>query len=313
MKSRLPIICIMGCTCTGKTELAISLQKSFPIEIISVDSAMIYKELDIGTDKPSNEILNTVKHHLINIRKPNEDYNVGNFYKDTEFLIKDIHMRNKIPLLVGGSLMYFNSLYKGLSDLPDKNVTERELIDYLASKYSLRDLHYCLKHIDLTSYNKINPNDSQRIQRAIEVYLTTGKPISSFFDNKKNFLDAYDVITIQMHSKERLFVHERIESRTREMFQRGLIEEVEFVSRKYNLTLRSKSMKIIGYKQVLEFLENSGNFDDLVNQCIFATHQLAKRQITWLKQFPSDIEVDIKNFDPNIIHRLVDSHCNLSK
>ena len=303
----------MGCTCTGKTELAISLQKNFPIEIISVDSAMVYEELNIGTDKPSNEILNTVKHHLINIRKPNEDYNVGNFYKDTEFLIKDIHMRNKIPLLVGGSLMYFNSLYKGLSDLPDKNLTERELIDYLASKYSLRDLHCCLKHIDLTSYNKINPNDSQRIQRAIEVYLTTGKPLSSFFYNKKNFLDAYDVITIQMHSKERLFVHERIESRTREMFQKGLIEEVEFVSRKYNLTLKSKSMKIIGYKHVLEFLENSGNFEDLVNQCIFATRQLAKRQITWLKQFPSDIEVDIKNFDPNIIHRLVDSHCNLSK
>ena len=313
MKTRLPIICIMGCTCTGKTELAISLQKNFPIEIISVDSAMVYEELNIGTDKPSNEILNTVKHHLINIRKPNEDYNVGNFYKDTEFLIKDIHMRNKIPLLVGGSLMYFNSLYKGLSDLPDKNLTERELIDYLASKYSLRDLHCCLKHIDLTSYNKINPNDSQRIQRAIEVYLTTGKPLSSFFYNKKNFLDAYDVITIQMHSKERLFVHERIESRTREMFQKGLIEEVEFVSRKYNLTLKSKSMKIIGYKHVLEFLENSGNFEDLVNQCIFATRQLAKRQITWLKQFPSDIEVDIKNFDPNIIHRLVDSHCNLSK
>ena len=303
----------MGCTCTGKTELAISLQKNFPIEIISVDSAMVYEELNIGTDKPSNEILNTVKHHLINIRKPNEDYNVGNFYKDTEFLIKDIHMRNKIPLLVGGSLMYFNSLYKGLSDLPDKNLTERELIDYLASKYSLRDLHCCLKHIDLTSYNKINPNDSQRIQRAIEVYLTTGKPLSSFFYNKKNFLDAYDVITIQMHSKERLFVHERIESRTREMFQKGLIEEVEFVSRKYNLTLKSKSMKIIGYKHVLEFLENSGNFEDLVNQCIFATRQLAKRQITWLKQFPSDIEVDIKNFDPNIIHRLVDSHFNLSK
>ena len=303
----------MGCTCTGKTDLAISLQKSFPIEIISVDSAMIYEELNIGTDKPSNEILNTVKHHLINIRKPNEDYNVGNFYKDTKFLIKDIHMRNKIPLLVGGSLMYFNSLYKGLSDLPDKNVTERELIDYLISKYSLRDLHYCLKHIDLTSYNKINRNDSQRIQRAIEVYLTTGKPISSFFDNKKNFLDAYDVITIKMHSKERLFVHERIESRTREMFQKGLIEEVEFVSRKYNLTRKSKSMKIIGYKHVLEFLENSGNFEDLVNQCIFATRQLAKRQITWLKQFPSDIEVDIKNFDPNIIYRLVDSHCNLSK
>ena len=116
-----------------------------------------------------------------------------------------------------------------------------------------------------------------------------------------------------MHSKERLFVHERIESRTREMFQKGLIEEVEFVSRKYNLTLESKSMKIIGYKHVLEFLENSGNFEDLVNQCIFATRQLAKRQITWLKQFPSDIEVDIKNFDPNIIYRLVDSHCNLSK
>jgi len=165
----------------------------------------------------------------------------------------------------------------------------------------------------LISYNKINRNDSQRIQRAIEVYLTTGKPISSFFDNKKKFLDAYDVITIQMHSKERLFVHERIESRTREMFQKGLIEEVEFVSRKYNLTLKSKSMKIIGYKHVLEFLENSGNFEDLVNQCIFATRQLAKRQITWLKQFPSDIEVDIKNFDPNIIYRLVDSHCNLSK
>ena len=313
MKSRLPIICIMGCTCTGKTELAISLQKRLPIEIISVDSAMIYEELNIGTDKPSNKILDTVKHHLINIRKPNEDYNVGNFYKDTEILIKDIHMRNKIPLLVGGSLMYFNSLYKGLSNLPDKNILEREFLDYLSSKYSSREFHDCLRNIDLASYYKIDPNDSQRIQRAIEVYLSTGQPISSFFDDKKTLLNSYDVMTIQMHSEDRSFIHDKIAARTKEMFKKGFIEEVDFVSRKYNLTSKSKSMKIIGYKHVLEFLENSGSSEDLINQCIFATRQLAKRQITWLKQLPADLRVDIKNYDHNIINKLVDSHCNLSK
>ena len=148
MSNKLPIITILGSTCTGKTELAIKLEEKLPIEIISVDSAMIYQDMNIGTDKPSKETLNNIRHHLINIRAPDEDYNVADFYNNVRGIIKDIHSRNKIPLLVGGSLMYFHSLYNGLSDLPSKNIEDRNIIDKLLDKYSLKQLHQCLKAID---------------------------------------------------------------------------------------------------------------------------------------------------------------------
>lgn len=303
----------MGSTCTGKTDLAIDLQKRFPIEIISVDSAMIYREMNIGTDKPSQKILDTIKHHLIDIRNPDENYNVADFCSNIKNLIEDIHKRKKIPLLAGGSLMYFYSLYNGLSFLPNKNISNRSLIDHLLKKYSLKDLHECLRHIDDISFNKIQTNDKQRIQRALEVYMTSGRPISSFFDNKHTLLESFKVITIKIHSSDRAIIHKKILTRINHMFDRGLIEETAYIIKKYNLHSYSQSMKVIGYRQIMEYLGDKLTIDELKSKCVFATRQLAKRQITWLKQFPSNHSIDILNNDPTIIYKLVDSHCNLGK
>ena len=313
MDKRLPVISIMGSTCTGKTELAIKLCEKFPIEIISVDSAMIYEDMNIGTDKPLVDILESIKHHLINIRKPNQDYNVGDFYTNVSQIIKDIHQRNRIPLLTGGSLMYFHSLYHGLSSLPSANNQDRVFIDNLLDMYSLQDLHHCLKSIDIISYNKINPNDKQRIQRALEVYMSTGSPISSLFNTKDKFFNLYDILTIKMFSSDREVIHNKIALRIEEMIERGLMDEVQYVFKKYNLSADSKSMKIIGYKHVLEHLLNATPIDDLKNKCLFATRQLAKRQITWLKQFPSNLDIDIINKDYDIIYKMIERHCNLIK
>ena len=313
MDKRLPVISIMGSTCTGKTELAIKLCEKFPIEIISVDSAMIYEDMNIGTDKPLVDILESIKHHLINIRKPNQDYSVGDFYTNVSQIIKDIHQRNRIPLLTGGSLMYFHSLYHGLSSLPSANNQDRIFIDNLLDMYSLQDLHHCLKSIDIISYNKINPNDKQRIQRALEVYMSTGSPISSLFNTKDKFFNLYDILTIKMFSSDREVIHNKIALRIEEMIERGLMDEVQYVFKKYNLSADSKSMKIIGYKHVLEHLLNATTIDDLKNKCLFATRQLAKRQITWLKQFPSNLDIDIINKDYDIIYKMIERHCNLIK
>ncbi len=295
----------------GKTKLAIHLEKKFPLEIISVDSAMVYREMDIGTDKPPKNILDTIKHHLINIRNPNEDFNVADFFHDTNQLIRDIHSRNKVPLLVGGSLMYFNSLYEGLSTLPKKNTSDRNLIDSLLEVYTPHDLHNCLKKIDLKTYNKIQSNDKQRIQRALEVYMSSGNPISSLLKNKKSFSESYDILTIKMFSSDRSVIHEKILSRMMDMFDQGLINETKYLLEKYKLTSDSQSMKIIGYRHVLDHLRDNSSIDDLKNKCLFATRQLAKRQITWLKQFPCNHGIDILDNDPTITYKVVDSHCNL--
>ena len=303
----------MGSTCTGKTELAINLQKSFPIEIVSVDSAMIYRGMNIGTDKPSKQILDKIKHHLIDIRNPDENYNVADFFYNIKELINDIHNRKKIPLLVGGSLMYFNTLYNGLSLLPNKNLSNRDIIDHLLKKYSISDLHDCLEYIDNKSFSKIESNDKQRIQRALEVYMTSGKPISSFFDNKEKLLDSFHVLSIKIFSSERAIIHNKISSRIDDMFKKGLIEETEYIIKKFDLHQDSQSMKIIGYRHIMQYLRDNISVKDLKNKCLFATRQLAKRQITWLKQFPSNHSIDILNNDHNIIYKLVDSHCNLVK
>ena len=209
--------------------------------------------------------------------------------------------------------MYFNSLYHGLSPLPNKNIQDRAIIDNLLDIYPVQELHGCLKSIDLISYKKIDPNDKQRIQRALEVYMSTGSPISSLFDTKNEFFKSYNVMTIKMFSSDRQIIHNKIALRIEEMIERGLIDEVKHIFKKYNLSVESKSMKIIGYKHVLEHLSYNTTLNDLKNKCLFATRQLAKRQITWLKQFPSNLDIDIINIDYDIIYKIVESHCNLNK
>ena len=302
------IISLLGPTGIGKSSLAIKLKDKYPVEIISVDSMMIYRDMNIGTDKPSEKILTSIKHHLVNIRNPNESYNVGQFYSDIRIIIKCIHSNNKIPLLVGGSMMYFNSLFNGLSLLPEKSIIERNFIDNLLTKYSCNELHFCLKNIDPPSYKNIDKNDMQRIQRALEVYMQTGKPITSFFNSNLKLSDEYDLLTLKLISKDRSLIHEKISMRTKNMFKNNLIDEVTHLIEKYSLTKENQSMRSIGYRQVIDYLNDNVPLQDLENKCIYATRQLAKRQITWLKRFEDSISIDMTEKDSGNIDKAIDNH-----
>ena len=294
-KNKLPIISIIGPTSIGKSNLAIELYNKYPIEIISVDSVMIFRDMNIGTAKPNNEVLKSIKHHLINIKNPDDNYNVGDFYKDVCKLIKSIHSNERIPLLVGGTLMYFNQLYNGLNQLPETSMIDRKFINNVSDIYGWEKLHACLKNIDYKTYQKINKADKQRIQRALEVYLMTGKPISSFFVKSTHLSEDFNLTTLKMICNDRSKLHKNIEERTKMMFQNGFIDEVISIRNKYPVTSDSQSMKSIGYKQVMSFINNEIDEKELFEKTIFATRQLAKRQITWIKKFSDGMEIDLEN------------------
>ena len=299
IKIKLPIFSIIGPTSIGKTQLAFDIEKKYPVEIISVDSAMVYREMNIGTDKPDAKILSNIKHHLVDIRDPNEHYNVGDFYHDAYELIDKLHKKDKIPLFVGGTLMYFNQLYYGLNKLPRGSLSTREFINSLAKKYSWESLYDCLKKIDSTSVTKITKNDCQRIQRILEIYILTGKTPSSFLSVIQPLSKKFNLITVKLLDSNRLRLHKKIEERTKLMFNNGLIDEVINLKKKYNLSIKSQSMKAIGYNQVMRFIDGELSYDDAINKAIFATRQLAKRQITWLKKFKNAIELDGVSKTPN--------------
>ena len=294
-KNKLPIISIIGPTSIGKSNLAIELYNKYPVEIISVDSVMIFRDMNIGTAKPDKEVLKSIKHHLIDIKNPDDNYNVGDFYKDVCKLINSIHLNERIPLLVGGTLMYFNQLYNGLNQLPETSIIDRNFINNISDIYGWEKLHTCLKNIDYKTYQKINKADKQRIQRALEVYLITGKPISSFFAESMHLSEDFNLITLKMMCDDRSKLHKNIEERTKMMFQNGFIDEVMSIRKKYPITSDSQSMKSIGYKQVMSFINNEINENELFERTIFATRQLAKRQITWIKKFTEGIEIDLEN------------------
>mgnify|MGYP001479333617 CR=1 FL=1 len=302
-KNKLPIISIIGPTSIGKSNLAIELYKKYPVEIISVDSVMIFRDMNIGTAKPNNEVLKSIKHHLINIKNPDDNYNVGDFYKDVCKLINSIHSNERIPLLVGGTLMYFNQLYNGLNQLPETSMIDRKFINNVSDIYGWEKLHACLKNIDYKTYQKINKADKQRIQRALEVYLMTGKPISSFFVKSTHLSEDFNLTTLKMMCNDRSKLHKNIEERTKMMFQNGFIDEVISIRNKYPVTSDSQSMKSIGYKQVMSFINNEIDEKELFEQTIFATRQLAKRQITWIKKFSDGMEIDLEN---QTLHHLFD-------
>ncbi|MBJ41310.1 MAG: tRNA (adenosine(37)-N6)-dimethylallyltransferase MiaA [Gammaproteobacteria bacterium] len=312
MDDKLNIIALMGPTSTGKSAIALQLYEKYPIEIVSVDSSMIYRDMNIGTDKPSSEILSSIKHHLIDIIDPNQTYNVSNFYNDVHLIIRDIHNRNKVPILVGGSMMYFNQLINGLSKMPNNSVSERKFIKDIINTYSLDQIHDCLSHIDHTSFLRINKNDRQRIERALEVYLQSGKPISSFFLNNNKLQERYNLEIIKLYSNNRDIIHRNIANRAKNMFKEGFIEEVISLKKKYSLTKNSQSMKSIGYRHTLCYLNNEVTRKELEERCIYATRQLAKRQITWMKKFSNGLEIDINNKSSKDIILLIDKYLHFS-
>jgi len=275
----------MGPTASGKTAIACDLVELYPFEIISVDSAMIYKEMDIGTAKPDATTLAKAPHHLIDIVAPTERYSAAQFCNDVNELIETCHQKNRIPLLVGGTMMYFKSLQQGLSNLPESNPTVRENLLKLGLDKGWPALHKRLASVDMESAKRIHPHDAQRIQRALEVYELSGKPMSEYFHAVKHKAE-HQFVNIMLTPCSRKWLHERIAIRFHEMIEQGFIEEVEQLIQKWDLKESHPSMKSVGYRQAWLYLHGKLSKDELIDKGIVATRQLAKRQLTWLRHWP---------------------------
>lgn len=278
-----PAIFLMGPTASGKTDLAVRLVQSLPCEIISVDSALIYKDMDIGTAKPDADLLKIAPHRLIDIIDPAESYSVAGFCQDALREMQDISSQGKVPLLVGGTMMYYRALYQGLSELPSANESIRQQIETDAASLGWPAMHDRLAKIDPESATRIHPNDPQRLQRALEVYEITGKTLTQHFQEQGQSDFPYHVVQLAIAPAERAVLHQRIEQRFQQMLELGFIQEVEGLLARGDLHLDLPSMRSVGYRQALKFLMGDYTYDDMVDKAVIATRQLAKRQLTWLR------------------------------
>ena len=282
-------IFLMGPTASGKTDLAIQLRQHLPIEVISVDSALIYRGMDIGTAKPSKAELALAPHRLIDICDPAESYSAANFRTDSLREMQEISAQGKIPLLVGGTMLYYKALLEGLSPLPSADEKVRSEIEAKAALIGWGGLHQELSKIDPISAQRINPNDSQRINRALEVFYLTGKTLTELTAQKGEAL-PYDILQFAIAPEQREVLHLRIEQRFHKMIELGFQQEVEKLYRRPDLNENLPSIRCVGYRQMWEYLRGGYDHDEMVFRGICATRQLAKRQITWLRGWTSPIQ-----------------------
>ena len=282
-------IFLMGPTASGKTDLAIQLRQQLPVEVISVDSALIYRGMDIGTAKPSKAELALAPHRLIDICDPAESYSAANFRADALREMQEISAQGKIPLLVGGTRLYYKALLEGLSPLPSADEKVRSEIDAKAALIGWSGLHQELSKIDPISAQRINPNDSQRINRALEVFYLTGKTLTELTAQKGEAL-PYDILQFAIAPEQREVLHLRIEQRFHKMIELGFQQEVEKLYRRPDLNENLPSIRCVGYRQMWEYLRGDYDHDEMVFRGICATRQLAKRQITWLRGWTSPIQ-----------------------
>jgi tRNA dimethylallyltransferase len=292
-----PAVLLMGPTASGKTPLALALARALPVEIVSVDSAQVYRGMDIGTAKPSPSERSAVPHHLIDIIDPTEAYSAARFRADALGLMNKTTARGRIPLLVGGTMLYFKALREGLSELPESDAGVRERIDAEAARRGWPALHAELASVDAETAARLNPADAQRIQRALEVFRMTGKPMSQLLSRKNSGL-PFRLIELALVPSDRTALHRRIETRFDAMLKDGLVEELSALRKRYALRAGMPSMRCVGYRQAWQFLEGEIDRDELRSRGIFATRQLAKRQLTWLRATPA------KTFD-NLVPGLI--------
>lgn len=285
-------ICIAGPTASGKTAIALEIAQQWPVEIISVDSALVYRGLNIGSAKPTQEERGAVPHHLIDIRNPDEIYSAADFVKDAQSLIDEIRQRQRIPLLVGGTMLYFKALIEGLDDLPAATPEIRLTLEKKAAEKGWPKLHEELQRIDPITATRLKPNDSQRIQRALEVFLVSGRPLSSFFTSKSNRLFPP---MLSLEPEDRVWLHERIALRFKQMLEQGFLSEVRGLMCQPHLHMDLPAMRAVGYRQAWIALEKAAELKsendeivkrELMQTGVAATRQLAKRQITWLRSMP---------------------------
>lgn len=280
------VFAIMGPTASGKTAAALKLEEHFPCEIISVDSALVYRQMDIGTAKPSAAELAAVPHHLIDIIDPLESYSVAQFRLDTLRLIEEIRQRGKHPLLVGGTMMYFNALKKGLDDLPGANPELRAELDAEAARDGIQALHARLATVDPQTAARLAPTDSQRIQRALEIYQLTGQAMSALLAQQSAPELPFELLAVSLEPDDRAALHQRIALRFELMLKHGFLDEVQRLRARGDLHLELPSIRCVGYRQAWEHLDGAYDYTSMVERGIIATRQLAKRQITWLRAMP---------------------------
>tara|TARA_Y100000389_G_scaffold93852_1_gene90486 strand:- start:1614 stop:2558 length:945 start_codon:yes stop_codon:yes gene_type:complete len=291
-----PIALILGPTASGKTDLAINICNTIPAEIISVDSVMVYKDCDIGSAKPSKDILFKHKHHLVDCIEPDLIYSVADFYKSSLKLITEIHNKNKLPLFVGGSMMYFKSLIYGLDNLPERNDSYRKELEKIKNENGIDALYKMLKELDPKYAEQVNISDEKRIIRALEVVKSSGNNFSSMvgYKNKDYLTSNYSIHQFGILDEDRLLLHSRIEERLEMIIQNGLIDEVYGLLNKYNIPENHPLRKSVNYKQAISFLNKEYDSNEFFKRALYATRQLAKRQMTWLRSWDDLNVFDIK-------------------
>lgn len=279
-----PAIFLMGPTASGKTELAVQIAQKLETEIISVDSVLVYKGMDIGTAKPTIEERKGIPHHLIDVLDPSEVFSTGKFRKSALQIMEDIAHRGKIPVLVGGTMLYFNALFNGLAVLPEADPEIRKKLDEELRLTGKNAMHARLRNVDPVSAERIHPNDPQRVQRALEVYELSGKPITQFFREAQHNQIPFRKIKLLIAPEDRKELHEKIAQRFRLMIDLGLVEEVRALYQRGDLTEKMPAIRAVGYRQVWSFLNGEYNFEMMMEKAIIASRQLAKRQFTWLRR-----------------------------
>ena len=292
-------IFLMGPTASGKTALAIELVENYNCEIISVDSALVYKGMDIGTAKPDAELQARAPHRLIDLIDPAEAYSAAMFREDALREMADITAKGKVPLLVGGTMMYFKFLRDGAAQLPTANEEVRQRLLAEGEEFGWPHMHAKLAAIDPVSAERLKPMDSQRIQRALEVFEITGKTLTQFWDEQDEQPLPYDVISFAVMPKERKTLHKRIAQRYEIMMKQGFVEEVKTLFARGDLHEELPSIRCVGYRQVWQYLKGEIDYDEMVERGIIATRQLAKRQITWLRSWSDLHWLDTE--DPNLL------------
>ena len=284
---------VLGPTAGGKTGLALRLTQRFPLEIISLDSALVYRGMDIGTAKPTAEELASVPHHLIDIISPLQSYSAAEFAADCLRLCGEISARGRMPLIVGGTMMYFHALVNGLNDLPQADAGVRAQLQAQKAEQGVEGLYRRLCEVDAVTAARLKPGDSQRIERALEVFLLTGRPLSDHLAVQTAYRVPLRLHTLVLFPQRRELLHEAIARRFRLMLEQGFLEEIGRLKAEYpSLTAEHNSMRCVGYRQAWDYLDGACAYDAFVDAGIAATRQLAKRQLTWLRKTEADTLLD---------------------
>lgn len=278
-----PVVFLMGPTAAGKTALAVALATTFPFEIISVDSALVYRGMDIGTAKPDLTTLSQAPHRLIDILDPSESYSAARFRTDALAEIEKIQTQGRIPLLVGGTMLYYRALLQGLAELPAANPEVRAYLEQECKTHGLATLHARLAAVDPAAARRIHRNDPQRIQRALEVYYLTGRPLTELYEQTQAQKKLSQVVKFIIAPTQREFLYQRIEQRFYQMLEQGFVKEVEGLYKRGDLGLHKPAIRAVGYRQIWSYLEGVIGYGQMLQQGVTASRQLAKRQLTWLR------------------------------